>query len=201
MVIAVSAAGLFALMWVGVTSRWPWLVAVDNRTLALFHDTGIRHPEWVAFWRLVSDLFSPTALRIVAAVGIAVAVVLRNLRVAAFLTTTVMLSGLVTVASKAVANRPRPDTALMQASSSSFPSGHALGITVGVLAFGAVLWPALAGSMRVALVAAGVALIGLVGLSRVVLNVHHPSDVVAGWALGLLYFLLCVAVVQPGRRP
>ena len=45
-----------------------------------------------------------------------------------------------------------------------------------------------------------VTVILLVGLSRVVLNVH-PSDVVAAWALGLLYYLVCVAVVRlPVRR-
>ena len=45
-----------------------------------------------------------------------------------------------------------------------------------------------------------VTVILLVGLSRVVLNVH-PSDVVDGWALGLLYYLVCVAVVRlPVRR-
>ena len=46
-----------------------------------------------------------------------------------------------------------------------------------------------------------VTVILLVGLSRVVLNVHHPSDVLAGCALGLRYYLVCVAVVRlPVRR-
>ena len=54
--------------------------------------------------------------------------------------------------------------------------------------------------MRVAVFLA-VTVILLVGLSRVVLNVHHPSDVLAGCALGLRYYLVCVPVVRlPVRR-
>ena len=41
-----------------------------------------------------------------------------------------------------------------------------------------------------------------VGVGRVALNVHHPSDVLAGWALGYAYVVLCLAVVHPrGERP
>jgi membrane-associated phospholipid phosphatase len=50
--------------------------------------------------------------------------------------------------------------------------------------------------MRVPVAVVGVVTMLLVGLARVALNVHHPSDVVAGWALGLLYFLLCMAVLR-----
>ena len=43
----------------------------------------------------------------------------------------------------------------------------------------------------------GGVLVVLVGSARVVLNVHHPSDVLAGWALGYLYYLLCMRLVPP----
>jgi membrane-associated phospholipid phosphatase len=39
-----------------------------------------------------------------------------------------------------------------------------------------------------------------IGIGRVVLNVHYPSDVVAGWALGYAYFVACVLIVPPSRR-
>jgi undecaprenyl-diphosphatase len=45
-----------------------------------------------------------------------------------------------------------------------------------------------------AVVAAGLALTILVGLSRVYLNVHYLSDVSGGWALGAACFSLCAAV-------
>ena len=38
-----------------------------------------------------------------------------------------------------------------------------------------------------------------IGIGRVVLNVHHPSDVIAGWALGYAYFVACLLMVPPSR--
>jgi membrane-associated phospholipid phosphatase len=52
---------------------------------------------------------------------------------------------------------------------------------------------------RVAVAAVAVAL-PAVGISRVALNVHYPSDVLAGWSLGYLYFLLCLRVFHPPIR-
>jgi undecaprenyl-diphosphatase len=121
----------------------------------------------------------------------------RNLQVALFLIISVELMGLVTEVAKRVAGRPRPATALADAVSSSFPSGHALGVTVGVLALLTVAWPFIAKPLRTPLAVVGAALIFTVGFSRVLLNVHHPSDVIAGWALGFLYYLLCMQLVPP----
>ena len=39
----------------------------------------------------------------------------------------------------------------------------------------------------------------LIGLSRVMLGVHWPSDVLGGWTLGLLWILLCVAFLRRDR--
>jgi len=114
-----------------------------------------------------------------------------------FLVISVELMGFVTEVAKRIAGRPRPATAMTDAVSSSFPSGHALGVMVGVLALLTVAWPFTGQRLRMPLVVLGAALAFTVGFSRVVLNVHHPSDVLAGWALGFLYYLLCVRLVPP----
>lgn len=199
-VAAVAAAGYLAL-WLGQASGWGWIAAGDGDALRAAYAFGAHRPAWIEFWNAVSMLLGPTVLRIIAIIGIVVALLNRQPRIAVFLTLTVLAMGLVTVAAKAAVDRPRPDTALTAAASSSFPSGHALGIMVGVLAFLTILLPRVPRPARMWAVAAGAGAVLLVGVARVALNVHHPSDVLAGWALGYLWFLACVTVVPPGPGP
>jgi membrane-associated phospholipid phosphatase len=49
---------------------------------------------------------------------------------------------------------------------------------------------------RVAIAVTALCLL-LVGIARVALNVHYPTDVLAGWSLGYLYFLFCLWVFRP----
>jgi undecaprenyl-diphosphatase len=86
---------------------------------------------------------------------------------------------------------------MVSALSTSFPSGHALGVMVSVAALLTVVLPVVRPALRGWLVALGIAVILVVGIGRVVLNVHHPSDVIAGWALGYAYFVACLLLVWP----
>lgn len=184
-------------MWIGFTQHWAVLATVDDWFLRFFHDVGSAHPGWVRFWDVFCVALGPTAFRIVALGLIVLAVVRRNLSTAVFLFVSVELMGLVTEAGKRLSDRPRPSSALVDAVSTSFPSGHAVGVMVGVLALLTVLWPVMPVRLRVPVAVVGAGLVFLVGFARVILNVHHPSDVVAGWALGYLYYLLCVRLVPP----
>jgi undecaprenyl-diphosphatase len=79
----------------------------------------------------------------------------------------------------------------------SFPSGHS---ALGMVAYGVVavlVWRStLPGAVRTAsLVALGV-VIGLIGLSRIYLGVHYPTDVLAGWTTGLVVVLVYAAVTR-----
>ena len=184
-------------MWIGFTQHWALLATVDDWFLRFFHDVGSAHPGWVRFWDVFCVALGPTAFRIIAFGLIVLAVVRRNLSTAVFLFVSVELMGLVTEAGKRLSDRPRPSSALVDAVSTSFPSGHAVGVMVGVLALLTVLWPVMPVRLRVPVAVVGAGVVFLVGFARVILNVHHPSDVVAGWALGYLYYLLCVRLVPP----
>ncbi len=99
---------------------------------------------------------------------------------------------------KVTVGRPRPPASwrLVSESDASFPSGHAtaataFGVSLAVVVAAHVLvrvWP------RVVVVGAGLALPALVGLSRLELGVHYPTDVVAGLALGTCTALAVTAL-------
>jgi membrane-associated phospholipid phosphatase len=197
-VLAVFAALVFASMWVGWEMGWNWLAVADTSTLEAAHRTSVEHHGWVTFWNVWCTVFSPLVFRVLV-LGLIVAALVRGRgRTALFLILSVELSGVLTELVKWIADRPRPATAMVHAPSTSFPSGHALGTIVAVLALAVVLQPYVRRSLWPWLIALGVIIVVSVGVGRVALNVHHLSDVVAGWALGYLYFALCLLVL---RRP
>lgn len=96
---------------------------------------------------------------------------------------------------KDVVDRPRPAGGLVETSGASFPSGHAAYSTFYVWLAVTIVMRLRPGMARgAAVVATGIALTALIGLSRIYLGVHYLSDVNGGWALGAAAFSLCAAV-------
>ena len=111
--------------------------------------------------------------------------------------------------SKAIFDRPRPDLVPhgTLVTSASFPSGHSM--------MAAVVWLTLAAMvtrvqpdrvLRLYITALAIAVTLAVGFSRVWLGVHWPTDVLAGWAAGAAWALICRALAEildplPERPP
>jgi undecaprenyl-diphosphatase len=195
--LAAFSLALYVLLWVGIVQQWSWVEIMDRFALDPLHTYGLAHPGWVRFWDVLCTVLGPTVFRLAALVVIIVALARRKVRVAMFLTISVELSGLITEVAKAAANRQRPAGALVSAQSTSFPSGHALGVMVGVLAFLTLALPIVRRPVRFWLIVLGAVVVLAIGVARVVLCVHHPSDVLAGWALGFAWFVGCVLMVPP----
>jgi len=90
--------------------------------------------------------------------------------------------------------RPEENLRLVEVSYQSFPSGHAANSTIAYVGLALLLfvdpeW------RRVAVIAAMILAL-LIGISRPMLGVHWPSDVVAGWAFGLLWLALVFAIME-----
>jgi undecaprenyl-diphosphatase len=100
---------------------------------------------------------------------------------------------------KHVFNRPRPTIVphLRVVYSTSFPSGHAMESAIVYLTLGAVLMRA-ADNRVTKLYILGIAMLltALVGISRVYLGVHYPTDVIGGWIIGFVWASICWLVAQ-----
>ena len=97
--------------------------------------------------------------------------------------------------------RPEENLRLAEVHYQSFPSGHAANSMIVYL--GLALLAADDPEHRRGAVAAALLLTFLIGLSRPMLGVHWPSDVVAGWSFGALWLLLVLAIgerIRPARR-
>ena len=99
--------------------------------------------------------------------------------------------------------RPRPQivTHLAHVYTSSFPSGHSMLSAVVYLTLGALLSRFIEGRWsKFYFLSIAMLLTFVVGLSRVYMGVHYPTDVLAGWAAGLAWALLCWLVARYLQR-
>jgi undecaprenyl-diphosphatase len=155
----------------------------------------LRGPEWLAgAARDITALGSGVVL-LLFTTAVAVFLGVRRQTHALVLVVVAALGGLLLANGlKLVFQRPRPDLVphLARVDSPSFPSGHAVSSAVVYLTLGALL-SQLVQERKLKAYFLGFALFltFLVGLSRVVLGVHYPSDVLAGWWLGLAWALVC----------
>ena len=122
---------------------------------------------------------------------------------AAFIVAATTSGAVVSTLLKSLFDRPRPDlvTHLSHVYTSSFPSGHSMIAAVVYLTLGSLLASVIAKlELKIYVLAVAVLLTVAVGLSRIYLGVHYPTDVLAGWLAGLVWALLCWLVARRLQR-
>ncbi len=104
---------------------------------------------------------------------------------------------------KASFDRPRPEIVphLSDVYTTSFPSGHSMMSAIVYLTLGALLSQLVARErLKFYFLAIALLLTGLVGISRVYMGVHYPTDVLAGWMAGLVWASVCLLAVRKLQR-
>jgi membrane-associated phospholipid phosphatase len=161
---------------------------LDRALLLLAYAGDNEQVALVARW--LTELGGYRILLAASAIGAATLLFRREWRAAALLAGITLSGRLLVDWQKVWSNRVRPEEQvhLVQVQSLSFPSGHAANATLVWLCL-ALLLPRTA-RVRTFAIWAAVWLALAVGLSRVILGVHWPSDVIGGWAFGLFWAIL-----------
>ncbi|MFG0288715.1 MAG: phosphatase PAP2 family protein [Rhodopirellula sp. JB044] len=157
-------------------------------------------PEWMAeAGRDLTGLGGIPVLLIAIAASAGFLVINRSYRLLAVLLASTLGGIAMSLLMKQWFARPRPDIVphLSHVYTSSFPSGHSMMSAVVYLTLAALIAPVLRHFwVRVYVIGVAVLLAFLVGISRVYMGVHYPTDVLAGWAAGLVWALLCWMITR-----
>jgi undecaprenyl-diphosphatase len=157
-------------------------------------------PAWVEYAMLdLTALGGPTVLGLVVA-GVLGFLLLQGRYHTALVVLVASVGGeLANTLLKTMFMRPRPDVVphLREVLSPSFPSGHAMQSAIIYLTLGAMMMRIAERRLtKVYCLGVAVLLTLLVGISRVFLGVHYPSDVIGGWIVGFVWASLCWLVEQ-----
>lgn len=152
-------------------------------------------PTWLhEAGRDVTGLGGVTVLCLVIAAAAGFLAINRSYRMMGFLLLSTGTGIGISLAMKHWFDRPRPDVVehLARVYTSSFPSGHSMMSAVVYLTLGVLIAPVLQHvKLRCYVIGSALLLTFLIGISRIYMGVHYPTDVLAGWTAGLVWALLC----------
>jgi len=178
--------------------------AFDTRILSALRDpvdpSRPVGPAWIEEPLIdLTSIGGPTVLWLIVVAVAGFLVLQTRYRTAIVVVLTSASGELLNLAMKHVFSRPRPTIVphLRAVYSTSFPSGHAMESAIVYLTLGAILMRAAESRVtKIYILGLAVLLTVVVGVSRVYLGVHYPTDVIAGWIVGFFWASVCWLVAQ-----
>lgn len=197
--ILVIAGGAWAFLGLADEIREGEQFRLDRAILLLFRNPADPSdplgPAWLeSAVRDVTALGGTVVVTLVTIAAVGFLFLAGRRGAAGFVLAAILGASLLSFGLKLGIERPRPDLVPhgVVVYTASFPSGHATGSAATYLTLGALLarfQPRR--RLKVFILGYAVTLTVLIGLSRLYLGVHWPSDVLAGWTLGACWALLC----------
>lgn len=193
-----AAAGLLALV-AAITGASGQPLAWDRAIIVALREPGDQAtpigPRWLRGAMVdLTALGDGTVLTLVVIAAAGLLLVLGRARTAGLVVLATWLGSVLAAQAKLVVGRPRPELVerLVEVGGLSFPSGHATNSAIVYLTLASLATHVERGAAvrRYTLMVAAL-LVATIGVSRVYLGVHWPSDVLAGWCAGVLWALLC----------
>jgi len=193
------AVGLLVL---AVESSWAPMGNLDRSIADTLHTRALGHPAWVRAMADVSNIGSPTVMRVGTGLLAVVLWLRRARRLALWIAATMIGGAVIDEVLKTVVDRARPAFAhpVATAPGASFPSGHAFTATLGAGVVLLTVLPLLPRRGRALAWLLAVLVPLAVGYSRLALGVHWTSDVVGGWLLGIGLLTGTTAAFETWRR-
>ncbi|PBB91039.1 phosphoesterase [Mesorhizobium sp. WSM3864] len=193
------ACGLWGLVELMGVARATTPHAFDTEILLAFRHAGQPDSPIGPLWlqgavRDITALGSTSVLVLITTAVIVYFLLMRRPATALFVFVSVAGGQAASSLLKFEVDRPRPDLVshLVNETSLSFPSGHAMLSAVTYLTLGSLAARFLPNRrMKIFVLGLAVLTTVLVGTSRVYLGVHWPSDVLAGWCAGFAWAMLC----------
>ncbi len=199
--VALPAGLLAATLTAAVTNGVA--APADRLIFVAFHYTFLgpsSHPEWLrSMMRDITSLGSTFVLTFVVAAAFLYLAAARRERLGFLLVASASLAGLSSSMMKQLTSRARPDLVEpgMVEVTNSFPSGHAfLSAAILLTLAGLIARTAKTDARRIVIMSVAVLIVFLVGISRIYLGVHWPSDVAAGWCLGVAWAAITLYVAN-----
>ncbi|OBQ63272.1 phosphatase PAP2 family protein [Mesorhizobium erdmanii] len=204
----VIAGGLWGFEELMEVARATAPHAFDTEILLAFRQTGQPGIPIGPLWlegaiRDITSLGSPSVLVLITAATIIYLMLIRRPWTALLIFVAVAGGQVLSSLLKVGVDRPRPELVshLVSETSLSFPSGHAMLSAVTYLTLGSLAARFLPGrATKIYVLSLAVLTTVLVGVSRIYLGVHWPSDVLAGWCAGFAWAMLCWLVARVLQR-
>jgi undecaprenyl-diphosphatase len=199
MTFGLIAGGLFLFISLASEVREGETHAFDERILLGLRVPGDLGTPIGPYWlnhamNDITALGGTTVLSLMTILATTYLLLGRRQEIAAFMFLSILGGWLVSQVAKLGIARPRPDIVphLVEVHNMSFPSGHAMLSAVTYLTLAALLSRAEQyRSTRIFLLGTGILLTLLIGISRIYLGVHYPTDVLGGWCAGATWAAGC----------
>ncbi|WP_238009147.1 phosphatase PAP2 family protein [Dactylosporangium sp. AC04546] len=208
---AAVPAVLFVVLTALVAARFGPIVRFDAAVSGFAGRFTPAHPSWQATMSAITHTGDTSVLLSLAALALIVLLLRQHRTGVVFLLLTVATTSAVRIAVMLLLHRPRPVGPLTATSGFAYPSGHTASSAIAAGIVIVLGWTMLSSRRsRIALTTVAVTWAVLVGISRVALLAHWPTDVLGGWLLACAVTAAAAATVRasgradrvtPSRRP
>jgi len=195
--LAAVAGGVWIFLVIASEVTEGETLSLDRKLLLAMRNPDLSPKGGVQFEEVMRDCTAAGGVALLTLITFSTAgflVLAGKKNMAAFVCTSILSGLLLSLALKDIYHRPRPNIVPHEDSiiTSSFPSGHSMLSALTYLTLGALLARSYTRRRLKAYFLCLAALVpGLVGVSRVYLGVHWPTDVLAGWTAGATWATLC----------